>query len=88
MVSQDMTLQVEETTELPVTPISGARQLSLLSWVDAQLMLVQEPGVVEQLFTLSARHLDYGDKLSNLNETQCNHPPSSTAITFMFFPVL
>lgn len=61
-----MTLQVEETTELPVTPISGARQLSPLSRVGPQLMLVQEPGVVEKLFTLSARHLDWKDKLSNL----------------------
>lgn len=58
MVSQNVTLQVEATGELFTAPFSGARQLPPLPRVDTQLMLAQEPGVVEQLFALSTRHLD------------------------------
>lgn len=58
MVSQYMTLQVEATSELFITPFPGARQLLSLPRVDTQLMLVQEPGIVKLLFALSTRHLD------------------------------
>lgn len=59
MVSKYVTLQVEATSELSIAAFSGARQLLLLlPRVDMQLMLVQEPGVVKQLFALSAWHLD------------------------------
>lgn len=58
MVSQYMTLQVEAMIELFITPFLGAGQLPPLPGVDTQLMLAQEPGVVEQLFARSTRHLD------------------------------
>ena len=58
MVSQDVTLQVEAVVELFLAAFLGARQLLPLPGVDTQLMLAQEPGVVEQLFALSTRHLD------------------------------
>ncbi len=58
MVSQYVTLQVEATGELFITPFSGAQEFPLLPGVDALLMLVQEPGVVKELFARSTRHLD------------------------------
>lgn len=68
MVSQYVTLQVEATGEPFITPFSGAQQLSRLPRVDTQLMLVQEPGIVKQLFALSTWHPGYKDKLSHLNK--------------------
>ncbi len=58
VVTQNVTLQVEATSEFFSTPFSGARQLLPLPRVDTQLMLVQEPGVVKQLFARSTWHLD------------------------------
>lgn len=60
VVSVDVALQVEAARELSAAALPGARELPLLPRVDAQLVLVQEPGVVEQLLALVAWQLGCG----------------------------
>lgn len=64
MVSVHVTLQVEAARELFVAALLGAQELPLLPGVDAQLVLVQEPGVVKQLLAPFARHLGCRDRYS------------------------
>lgn len=59
MVSQNMTLQVEGTCELFVTTFLRARKHSLLSRVNMQLMLAQEPSVVKRLLAVATWQLDW-----------------------------
>lgn len=66
MVSLYVTVQVEAVGELFVAPFLGAQKLSPLIKMDAQLVLVHEPGVIKQLFTPLARHLGCRDKLAHL----------------------
>lgn len=56
MVSTHVTLQVEVASELFVAALLGALEFPPLR-MDTQLMLVQEPGVIKQLFAPTARHL-------------------------------
>lgn len=62
MVSIYVTVQVEAESELFVAPFLGAQEPSLCPRMDTQLVLAQEPGVIKQLLTQSARHLGCRDK--------------------------
>lgn len=93
MVCQNVTLQIEATSELLIASFSGAWQLPLLPRVDTQLMLVQKPSIVKQLFALSTRHLDWEQKPAICDSTahnkrgmQCtNTHPSITSIPLCSF---
>lgn len=76
MVSQYVILQIEAMCELTLAPLFRAQKLSLFTRVDVQLVLVQEPGVVKQLFAASTWHLGYKNELSikqRLNSLYSHH---------------
>lgn len=87
MVSLYVTVQVEAVGELFVAPFLGAEKLSPLTKVDAQLVLVHEPGVIKQLLTPLARHLGWRDKLAHL-KTRFKRLTPTHRLTLMFFSVL
>lgn len=72
VVSVNVALQVEAARELFAAALPGARELPLLPRVDAQLVLVQEPGVVEQLLALVARQLGCRGELYRLKHKDFN----------------
>lgn len=87
MVSLYVTLQVEAVGELFVAPFLGAQKLSPLTKVDAQLVLVHEPGVIKQLLTPLARHLGCREKLAHF-KTRFKRLTPTHRLTLMFFSVL
>lgn len=87
VVSLYVTVQVEAVGELFVAPFLGAQKLSPLTKVDAQLVLVHEPGVIKQLLTPLARHLGCRDKLAHL-KTRFKQLTPTRRLTLMFFSVL
>lgn len=74
MVAVHVTLQVEAASELFVAALLGAQEFPLLPRMDAQLVLVQEPGVTERLLAPAARHLGCRDRLKQVSALQSRPP--------------
>lgn len=66
MVSVHVTLQVEVASELSGAALPGAQELPLLPRMDTPLVLVQEPGIIKQLFAPVTWHLGCRDRFLQL----------------------
>lgn len=87
VVPQDVTVQIEAAAELLLTAVPGTRQPSPLPGVSAHVVQVTEPGVVEELLALCARHLCCTKSAaSGVHRLGFSVPPQPK-LTFVFSPV-
>lgn len=86
VVSVHVALQVEAAGEAFGAALLGAQELPLLPRVGAQVVLVQEPAVAEELCAASTRHLGCRDKEPHLNGFRGLNPTPPPLLPALILP--